>query len=232
MMLTDLAAAVRASGLPVIEVPGWKTRGHGQMTAVDTIVCHHTAGPAKGNYPSLSVVRDGRADLPGPLAQLGLARDGTVYVIAAGVAYHAGVVKESSYDNWHAIGIEAEATGVDPWPEAQLDAYARLCAALCARYRLPVARVLGHKEVCSPSGRKVDPNFDMPAFRNRVDAALHPAKEKAVSKTPNITEAIQRGVAYRKALAAINFPSIKAEIDRVSHEIKGLQDLLRSVERK
>lgn len=65
-----------------------------------------------------------------------------------------------------------------------------------------------------------------------VAARLRKPKEKAVSKTPNITEAIKRGVAYRKALAAINFPSIKAEIDRVSHEIKLLQDLLRSVERK
>jgi hypothetical protein len=34
---------------------------------------------------------------------------------------------------------------------------------------VPTARVLGHKEVATPTGRKVDPNFDMPAFRGRVD---------------------------------------------------------------
>lgn len=86
MMLTDLATVLRAAGLKVQEVPGWKTRGHGQMTSVETIACHHTAGPKTGNYPSLGVVRDGRPGLDGPLAQLGLARDGTWLVIAAGAS--------------------------------------------------------------------------------------------------------------------------------------------------
>lgn len=171
MLLTDLADACRKSGLPVEEVPGWKTRGHGQMLAVRTIVCHHTAGPATGNYPSLGVVRDGRSDLPGPLSQLGLGRDGTVYVIAAGLSYHAGSVRQSDYGNSWSIGIEAEATGVTAWPAVQMEAYARLCAALCEHYGVPVSRVLGHKEVCAPAGRKTDPNFDMAAFRAAVTEA-------------------------------------------------------------
>ena len=41
--LTDLADAVRSSGLTVVEVPGWKTRGHGPMSDVLGIVAHHTA---------------------------------------------------------------------------------------------------------------------------------------------------------------------------------------------
>jgi hypothetical protein len=168
MLLTDLATAVRKSGLPVVEVPGWQTRGHGEMGGVRTIVCHHTAGPSTGNFPSLGVVRDGRAGLSGPLANLGLGRDGTVYVIAAGLCYHAGVVLQSDYGNGYSIGIEAEATGVTDWPAVQMDAYARLCAALCLHYTLPVGRVLGHKEVCAPVGRKTDPNFDMAAFRVAV----------------------------------------------------------------
>lgn len=168
MLLTDLADACRKSGLPIIEVAGWRSRGHGQMADVRTVVCHHTAGPGSGNYPSLGIVCDGRSDLRGPLAQLGLGRDGTVYVIAAGLAYHAGYVRDDSYSNAHAIGIEAEATGVTTWPAAQMDAYARLCAALCEHYKVPVSRVLGHKEVCAPAGRKTDPNFDMAAFRAAV----------------------------------------------------------------
>lgn len=171
MLLTDLATAARKSGLPVIEVDGWRTRGHGHLSSVETIVCHHTAGPATGNYPSLGVVRDGRPGLAGPLAQLGLGRDGTVYIVAAGVAYHAGTVRDRTMDNWHSIGIEAEATGTSAWPEVQMDAYARLCRALCDRYDVPVARVLGHKEICAPAGRKIDPNFDMDAFRERVREA-------------------------------------------------------------
>ena len=169
MWLTDLADVARSTGLPVIEVPGWRTRGHGPMTDVRTIIAHHTAGPASGNYPSLGVVRDGRPGLAGPLAQLGLARDGTVYVIAAGLCWHAGVSRDPSYTNSHAVGIEAEGTGTDPWPARQMDAYARLCRALADHYGLPCSRVLGHKETCAPVGRKVDPNFDMDAFRKRVE---------------------------------------------------------------
>lgn len=170
MLLTDLANACRKSGLDVVEVAGWRTRGHGEMTAVETIVCHHTATSkaASGDYPSLAIVRDGRSDLPGPLSQLGLGRSGTVYVIAAGVSWHAGETFTDSQDNWHAIGIEAEADGLSSWPDEQIDAYARLCAALCEHYDLDVTRVQGHKEVAAPKGRKVDPNFDMTAFRQAV----------------------------------------------------------------
>lgn len=171
--LTDLADACRKSGLKVYEVTGWKTRGHGPMSSVQTIVAHHTATPrtAAGNYPSLGIVRDGRAGLPGPLSQLGLGRDGTVYVIAAGVAYHAGETWNSSQDNWHAIGIEAEADGLSAWPQVQYEAYARLCKALCDHYNVPASRVQGHKEVAAPAGRKIDPNFSMDDFRKAVQNA-------------------------------------------------------------
>lgn len=170
MYLTDLPDAVAKSGLPVVQVDGWRTRGHGPMVSVDAVVCHHTATSAKaaGNYPSLTIVRDGRGDLPGPLCNLGLGRDGTVYIVAAGYAYHAGAVRSSWMTNDHSIGIEAEHDGISSWPALLEDAYARLCAALAEHYDLPTARVLGHKEVCAPVGRKTDPNFDMDAFRVQI----------------------------------------------------------------
>ena len=78
MWLEFLADAARLSGYPVIEVDGWRRRGHGEMRLCEGVVGHHTATPAsaKGNYPSLAVVRDGRAGLAGPLSALGLGRDG------------------------------------------------------------------------------------------------------------------------------------------------------------
>ena len=164
-----LVPALRKAGLRVVEVAGWRDRGHGPFSSIKTIACHHTAGPRTGNMPSLGVITHGRAGLRGPLCNLGLARDGTVYVIAAGIGYHAGVVSSSEYSNSHAIGIEAEATGVTSWPEDQMNAYGRLCAVLCDLYKIPTARVLGHKEIASPRGRKIDPNFDMAAFRRRVE---------------------------------------------------------------
>lgn len=193
MMLTDLADVVRRSGLKVVEVSGWKTRGHGQMTSVEAIICHHTAGPETGNYPSLGVVRDGRPGLDGPLSQLGLGRDGTVYVIAAGVSYHAGATFYTWQNNWHAIGIEAEATGTDPWPKVQYDAYVRLCRALVNGYGVPVSRVLGHKEVAKPAGRKPDPNFDMAAFRAAVSRASTTTTEGlSVSDISELIEEMKR----------------------------------------
>lgn len=180
MTLTDLADAARKSGLNVVELNGWRTRGHGPLAAVRTIVAHHTATSAAvpGNYPSLAIVRDGRSDLAGPLANLGLGRDGTVYVIAAGLAYHAGRVRETEYGNAYSIGIEAEHPGVGVWPNRQYQAYVRLCAALVKHYGLSVGDVLGHKEVCTPVGRKTDPNFPMAQFRAEIATALAPEPKR------------------------------------------------------
>lgn len=167
-LATRLERAVKKAGVSYKQVAGWKSRGHGTMGSIQSVMCHHTAGPSRGNAPSLNVVAHGRAGLSGPLAQLFLARDGTVYLVAAGVSYHAGRVKFNMYTNSHSIGIEAEATGVSSWPKEQLDAYAKLCKALIKEFKLGGSRVVGHKEACSPSGRKIDPNFNMNQFRDKV----------------------------------------------------------------
>jgi N-acetyl-anhydromuramyl-L-alanine amidase AmpD len=188
MMLTQLADVARSAGLKVIEVDGWKTRTNAgeSMAAVRTITCHHTAnGGAAGNAPSLNVVQHGRPGLTGPLAHYLLARDGTVYVVAAGHCNHAGASWSTAETNSYAVGIEAEAVGVPgtagDWPEVQMVAYARLCRALMAEFDLPIDRVLGHKETCAPAGRKSDPDFNMNAFRARVAGADLTAKVDDVS---------------------------------------------------
>lgn len=170
-LASRLERAVRNAGVKYKKVSGWASRGHGSMGTIQSIMAHHTAGPASGNTPSLNVVAYGRPGLSGPLAQIFLARDGTVHLVAAGRAYHAGVVKSSIYQNSHSIGIEAEATGVSSWPAEQIEAYAKLCKALCKEFKLSTSRVVGHKEACSPSGRKIDPNFNMSQFRNKIDGA-------------------------------------------------------------
>jgi hypothetical protein len=188
MMLTQLAAVARRTGYPVVEVPGWKTRGKG-MSGVRTVTCHHTAnGGARGNYPSLRVVRDGRPGLPGPLSQYGLGVDGTIYVIAAGKANHAGVSRSINYTNSYAIGIEAEAIGLpgskSDWPPKQMDSYVRLCRALVDEFPgVDVDDVRAHKETCAPPGRKSDPTFDMDMLRRRVAAMdLDPPEDIVASK--------------------------------------------------
>lgn len=168
--LTWLPGTLRRAGLKVAEVDGWADRGRAEMGPVFGVMCHHTATPASapGNMPTLNVIRAGHGTLPGPLYNLALGRDGTFYVVAAGRANHAG---EGSFagvgGNGRFIGIGAENSGAasDPWPEVQMDAYVRGVAALLAHLDLGVERCCGHKEYTS---RKVDPSFDMGAFRERV----------------------------------------------------------------
>ena len=174
--LTWLAQVLKDAGLKVAEQPGWRDRGRGPMGTVRGVMCHHTAGPKAGIMPSLKVVTDGRPGLAGPLSQLGLGRDGTWFVVAAGRASHAGAGswKGITAGNSSFIGIEAEnmGTSADPWPAVQMDAYKRGCAAILAKLGTDVSMLCGHKEYALPKGRKPDPSFDMDAFRRDVDAIM------------------------------------------------------------
>ena len=178
--LSWLAEVLEDAGLKVAEQPGWRTRGRGDVGTTRGVMCHHTAGPATGIMPSLGIVTHGRSDLPGPLSQLCLGRDGTFFVVAAGRANHAG------RGNWQGIttgnssfiGIEAENTGrangrnADPWPAVQLDAYRRGVAAILTHIGANAIMCCGHKEYALPSGRKIDPSFDMNDFRQQVAAIM------------------------------------------------------------
>lgn len=223
-MLTWLADCLRSAGLAVREIPGWTARGHGDMAEVLGVLCHHTAGPASGDgrlgaltvpgYPSLAVVVNGRTDLPGPLANLGLARDGTWITISAGQAWHAGTGSVSwcptNQGNSHLIGIEAESTGrLDSsgkadWTLAQQASYARGVAALLAYLRLPAARAIGHKEWAP--GRKIDPvGIDMTGFRTDVARWItHPDPSPASSpEDPVISYAWPAGVGAHKLVCPV-----------------------------
>lgn len=165
------------AGLKVARVDGWEDRGRAEMGDVLGVICHHTAGPLSGNMPSLQTLIHGREDLPGPLSQLGLGRDGTFYVIAAGRCNHAGAGEWQGITTGNSsfIGIEAENTGEandSPWPQIQLDAYHHGVAAILRHIGRGVEFCAGHKEYALPHGRKDDPDFDMVAFRAAVGAIL------------------------------------------------------------
>jgi peptidoglycan hydrolase-like protein with peptidoglycan-binding domain len=189
--LTWLPDVLKLAGLKVSEVPGWQNRGRGDVGRIFGVICHHTVGPNTENMPSLKTLIEGRPAraaspghparraLPGPLAQLGLARDGTYYVIAAGRANHAGPGKfqvnsngshqDITNGNSNFIGIEGENTGLQtdmPWPEVQMDAYRRGVAAILKHLRQGADFCIGHKEWASH--RKIDPLFEMDSFRSTV----------------------------------------------------------------
>jgi peptidoglycan hydrolase-like protein with peptidoglycan-binding domain len=175
--LTWLPDVLKAAGLKVATIDGWQTRGRGDVGHIFGVICHHTAGPKNGNMPSLRTLINGRPDLPGPLAQLGLGRDGTYTVIAAGRCNHAGkgIWKGVVNGNSNFIGIEAENTGLPndfPWPDVQMDAYHRGVAAILSRLGRGSEFCAGHKEYALPHGRKDDADFDMNAFRLSVTAIM------------------------------------------------------------
>lgn len=174
-----LADVLRADAFKVVELAGWETRGRpGEpFGPVKGVLCHHTAGARTGNAPSLGEIVNGRTGpkpLPGPLAHLHLARDGTFTIVAAGHCNHAGPGKWQGITtgNTSFIGIEAEnvGDGTDPWPDVQIEAYAKGCAAILKHIGAPVIMCAGHKEYAPK--RKVDPSFPMDAFRLKVAAYM------------------------------------------------------------
>ena len=168
-MLPWLADVLRDAGLTVVEMDGWRTRTRSGSFRPSGIVWHHTATSREASDSNVDrLLRDGRPDLAGPLSQLGLRRDGSFVIVAAGRANHNG------YGTWgnDSIGIEAYNDGVgEPWPAAQIDAYVRGTAAICEHQGWGADRVKAHRE--TDPGRKVDPRgIDMDGARSRIARLL------------------------------------------------------------
>lgn len=189
--LLGLADHLRAWGLVVEEVEGWESRGVDFPATPSVVVTHHTGTPRNTtkDYPSLGVVRDGRADLSGPLSQVGMGYSGTVYVIAAGKAQHAGAGEWAGVtSSSQTIGVEAESPGDGTWTAAQRHVYPLLVAALLDFLGQPAAMTAGHREWATPIGRKPDPRgIDLPAFRANVAAHLTTGPPQPAA-TPDQTE--------------------------------------------
>jgi N-acetyl-anhydromuramyl-L-alanine amidase AmpD len=173
---TWLPEALRAEGLDVTEFPGWRQRGHGTFKDIRGVMVHHTGS----DRASAASIAEGRPDLAGPLSQVHIARDGTVTVVAAGVAWHAGVGMypwvPANMGNWHLIGIECANSGTSPsaphrrnWPDAQYFALVRCCAAINRRLGHNAARTIGHKEYAGRAQGKWDPGgIDMDLLRRDI----------------------------------------------------------------
>lgn len=219
--LTWLPEVLRNAGLKVAVVPGWESRGRAEMGTVLGVLCHTTVGPRSGNMPSLTTLIEGRNDLPGPLAQLGLGRDGTYYVIAAGRCNHAGAGSWQgiSTGNTNFIGIEAENTGRgdDPWPDIQLDAYRRGVAAVLKHAGRGAQACAGHKEYALPKGRKSDPDFEMAAFRESVAALL-----AGVATIPSLIPAKEPGRASGRA--TLRRGATGQLVVEVQHKVGAVED--------
>jgi peptidoglycan hydrolase-like protein with peptidoglycan-binding domain len=189
-----LAEVLRAEGVNPKEYPGWRTRGHGDFSDIRGVMVHHTGS----DNTTAVTIAEGRPDLAGPLSQLHIARDGTVTVVAAGVAWHAGVGQypwlPTNMGNWHMIGIECANSGTRPgaphrlnWPDAQYFALVRCCAAINRRLRQTSRRTIGHKEYAGRSQGKWDPGaIDMDLLRADVQAQIGAREGLAPTPRPPV----------------------------------------------
>ena len=194
-----LVAALRAEGVTVREVSGWRTnnRNHkGKWGPVNGVIVHHTVtGPGTD---VVGLIYGGHSALPGPLATGCITKDGTVHLTGNGRANHAGggdpdvlaaVVAESYRDrppaphehdgsagavdgNARFYGWECEnkGDGKDPWPRVQYHAMVKATAAVCRAHGWSAKSAIGHLEW---SDWKPDPRgFTMTDFRRDLAACL------------------------------------------------------------
>jgi len=209
-----MLAALHAEGLAVHEHAGWRTHGRDDETGktfgpVIGVLIHHTAG-----HGDREVCFNGRPDLPGPLCHAWLGKTDGLWLLGNGRTNHAGSVdldvlnalrgevsplpvddqaNADGNDVLYGLEIENLGDGDDPYPAVQYDEAVRWAAAICRVHGWSEKSVAGHKEV-QPG--KVDPSFDMDAFRAAVAARLahtpdwNPNEENDMPTAEEIAKAV------------------------------------------
>jgi hypothetical protein len=230
----EINARLRAAGITVHEWAGWESRGNGQTSAYEGCIVHHTA-TAFGFAPAVLV--NGRPGLSGPLANYSGNADGSVTVIAAHPANHAGAsggrsmgpLPVTSTFNKRVMGLEIVYPGTQPMTAAQYRT-----AAIWSRIVVDVLgfgdrnRARAHAET-SITG-KWDPGeangrtIDMNAFRAAVAAG---PQEADVNLTDNLKPFFWDG---RPDYPTLNVGGALATIFNLAHDtIKALHAVITEV---
>lgn len=211
----DLPQRLRAAGLKVVALDGWRSRGRPASTGGFNprgILIHHTGSKQDGMAYARWLFLKGRADLPAPLCQISIGRDGTVFVGAAGRANHAGRAKAfgsmpAGDGNALYVGIEVHNTGTEGYPAAQYRSMVQTAAVLREILGAELTEISGHFQT-SVTG-KIDPGnpknrggvywrgywvLDMNRFRQdvkiaRIKAPAGPAPTVPAPKRDRLQEA-------------------------------------------
>ncbi len=160
----EIIARLKAAGITVHEQAGWPTRGNGQSPAYEGFIWHHTATPFANQ--NLGILINGRSDLSGPLCNSCGWSDGSVGIIAAFPANHAGAsggrntspLPKTSLFNKLVWGHEVIYPGTSPMTAAQYRT-ATILAKICTDIfgYSDINRAKGHAET-SITG-KWDPGY-------------------------------------------------------------------------
>ena len=233
---TGVVEALRDHGLTLGFCPGWETRGSSTFWPQGH-VCHHDAIASRWSTPP-GLLISGRPDLAGPLCNTALEADGTVWLVAAGRANHAGTGSwRGLVGNSTVWGTEAQNAGTGQvWPDAQIDAYVRLSAALAEYFGFTAEMVCRHAEWTS---RKIDAwgpwedghdwSRDMSHFRALV------AQGGNTDMPLNDADLFSIGVIVKKSLADAGLVTLskaekrraeklRARLDRIEAELDAQGD--------
>lgn len=171
---TWLADVLTDAGLTIRPYTGWETRGRDTFNPQGVMWHHTVTSPNRTDISVDKFLVAGRIDLAGPLCNYSTNRDGTVSIIAAGVANHGGTgVWKNVRGNQFWFGDEmknAGIPGVEPWPARQIES-ARIAAAAILNHleQSDAGMLCAHKEYATPPGRKTDPHtLNMNTERQRV----------------------------------------------------------------
>ncbi len=238
---TGILAALRDHGLDARTVPGWETRGSSSFAPRGHVV-HHDAIPTRWQTPPAILIA-GRSDLPGPLCNFALNAWGTVYVVAAGRANHAGTGGWRGLSGNSSVwGTEAQNAGTgQTWPDEQIDAYVRLCAATCDYSGFSAEMVCRHAEWTT---RKIDPagpwddghdwSRDMSHFRALVaSGGKSTGDDDLTDEEHDMLVAIHQelfgtGAAFGQPAR----PSLRERIERVNEKVGLTRRIARAVAHK
>jgi hypothetical protein len=189
-----LADVLRAEGCLVKTYEGWKERSRptGDFHPFG-VLWHHTGTPTTMERPAPSVGTciNGRSDLPGPLCQVVIGRDGICHVIAAGRANHAGTNDGTGTGpipagdgNAQMVGFEIDYSGSQDMGPLQMQAAIKASAAVLRKLGKDHTFARGHKET-STSGKwdpgrrgSSSPEYLMGNIREEIRKALIPPKQK------------------------------------------------------
>lgn len=160
----------------VLQMPCTNYNERPDSAKIDTIIIHHTA-------PFASLTRVGYffQDVNSRVsAHFTVGREGLIIqsVDENNRAWHAGPSAWLGKNNVndYSIGIEIlnDGDGKDPFTDPQYEAVARLVSYLMKKYDIPFSRVIGHRDIAIPLGRKVDPadNFDWKSFKSKIRTNL------------------------------------------------------------
>lgn len=168
-----LADVLRAVGVEVVEYDGWQSRG-AAFTDLTAVVWHHDASPV-GDSPGVPAYMLRQHKAGAASAQVWVSRAGVWHLLAGGVAFHAGSVLPGMPGNYASLGIETDHTTGEDWPVALLDSLRRGTAAILLALGVSADGLHFHKTICSPVGRKTDPDgLTLSVERQHVLALLTP----------------------------------------------------------